>query len=511
MKANKLKPLFALCVAAGVAACGGETTDLVSQIQDGLKNDVKRTKKITSDPTYLGGRGSWGGLVLSGYGKVNNGDSNAQTTSEAVPDGVTRYFGGTDNADSSGSLKYIVLAETGEAFRPDEEVQGLTVEAAGSGTTISYLQVTNSDDDGVEWFGGASKADHLVISGVSDDSLDIDLGYQGTIQYALVIQGENFGDRTIESDSNGSDFGADPKSKPVMANLTLIGDHGNEDSTGNLHREGFGGQVFRSVYTDNQLTGGVFGKGCVDVDDELDEELFYGDVVFNCSAGIITEDDDTFANDFLASSAFDHDVDASLTIDSDTLAVAATWNKTDYSSELAAAGLDDTDYVGAIDPNATTAWWDGWTIRHGDIDGNLPGADFHPLQAEIEDGTLAPAAENKCGEINADFAAGEPVTIFGKSFPVCVISKTILADTTLSADHVYLLDGTVTVGNGDVESASDKGSVTKVKLSIDAGTQVFGITETTSSLVISRGSQVYAEGTAELPIIFGGVDAENVN
>jgi hypothetical protein len=253
---------------------------------------------ITDDPTDLSGRGDWGSLVISGYGEVNNGDANNQTTTEAVPDGVTRWFGGTDNADTSGTIRYVVLAETGEAFRPDEEVQGLTVEAAGSGTTIEYVQITNSDDDGIEWFGGAASARYAVLQGVTDDSLDIDLGYQGVIQNALVIQGADSGDRGIESDNNGSDFGAEPKTSPVIANITILGNAGNGGATdantmGALHREGFGGQVYRSVYADDSIAGGQFDSGCLDVDDELDDDLEYGDVLFNCAAGSLVDDDDT--------------------------------------------------------------------------------------------------------------------------------------------------------------------------------------------------------------------------
>ncbi len=512
MEFRSLKFAAACLAIASLAACEGTTTPVVDTDDDN-GNDLTPVLKITSDPTDLGGRGEWGGVVLSGYGLVNNGDDNKQTTSEAVPDGVTRWFGGSNNADSSGTMRYIVLADTGEAFRPDEEVQGLTVEAAGSGTQISYLQVTNSDDDGIEWFGGALGADHIVVQGASDDSLDMDLGYQGAIQYALVIQGASHGDKGIESDSNGDNFDAAPKSSPVIANLTILGDFGNggaaDANTSVLHREGFGGQVYRSVYTDNLLTGGTFDKGCLDLDDEVDEDLFYGDVVFNCATGFMQHDDDAFAADFTGGASADIEEDVDLTIDAATLSITATWAKSNYATELAAAGLDDTTYVGAVDPAASTAWWDGWTIRSAGIDGNLPGsASFHPLEAEIKDGIIVPASENGCADINADFEVGEPVEIFGVTFPVCVISQAILENTVLSNDHVYVLDGTVNVGDGDVEAASDKASTTSVALEIKPGAQVFGVSGSAASLVITRGSTINAVGTAELPIVFGGVEAE---
>jgi hypothetical protein len=514
MKLSLKKPLVVFATALTFAACGdSDTTDLLKNIniedEEEEEITVDPIMKITGDVTKLGGRGEWGGLVLTGYGKVNNGDTNGQTTSEAVPDGVTRYYGGNSNGDTSGSLKYIVLAETGEAFRPDEEVQGLTMEAVGSGTQVSYVQVTNSDDDGIEWFGGAAKNDHLVISGQADDCLDIDLGFQGTIQFAICITGKTHGDKVIESDNNGDNFGATPKTSPIMANLTLLGDTGNEGKGSVVHREGFGGEVYRSVITDNKLTGGTFGK-CLDIDSELDEDMFYGDVVFNCSKGIDPADD-AFTTDFMAGANYDGEADAALTINATKLGVTATFTKSNYTSILTGAGLVDTNYVGAVDPAAATAWFEGWTIRDAGIDGNLPGsASFHPLQEEIEDGSLAPAAKNGCLGINAGFATAVSTTVFGKEFPVCIMSGTVTSDTTLTPDHVYLLDGTVNVGNGDVEIAFDESKVKNVTLTIQPGTQILGISETASALVITRGSKIQAEGTAELPIVFGGVTAEDL-
>ncbi|MDZ7787211.1 MAG: hypothetical protein U5K73_03475 [Halofilum sp. (in: g-proteobacteria)] len=37
-------------------------------------------------------------------------------------------------------MEYFIIAESGKGFRPDQEVQGLTLEAVGSGTTINHIQ-----------------------------------------------------------------------------------------------------------------------------------------------------------------------------------------------------------------------------------------------------------------------------------------------------------------------------------------------------------------------------------
>ena len=305
---------YTLKVDAGTQIYGDDDAQSSLVITRGSEIDVNGTAElpvifgavsfdgssITDNPEDLTDRGSWGSIVLSGYGNINiaGEDDDNQALTEATPDGVQRYYGGTDNSDSSGSIEYAVVAETGTAFRQDEEVQGITIEAAGSGTSIDHVQVLNSDDDGIEWFGGAANASNVVIQAATDDSLDQDQGWQGTVKTALVIQGPDSGNRGMETDNNGDNLGATPKTQPVLTNVTILGNSGNsgDQSAGALHREGYGGQVYRSVYTDNFISvaggAGEFQEGCLDVDSELDEDLEYGDVLFNCTAGGLVDDND---------------------------------------------------------------------------------------------------------------------------------------------------------------------------------------------------------------------------
>ncbi len=521
MNLYKTKLALAVFATAGLAACGGSSSG--GGGSGGGGGGGGGLSGVTGNVTDLGGRGDWGSLVISGYGKVNNADSNNQTTTEAVPDGVTRWFGGTDNSDSSGTIEYVVLAETGEAFRPDEEVQGLTIEGAGSGTTINNVQITNSDDDGIEWFGGAANASNVVINGNSDDPLDQDLGWQGTIKKALVLLGSQHGDRGMETDNNGDDFAATPKTSPRIANVTILGQAGNggasdANTMGALHREGYGGQVYRSVYADNSVNGGQFDLGCLDLDSEVDEDLVYGDVLFNCSAGALVSDTDNGASGQSYQEDFSNSGDYSVTenptgfaIDNSTLAVTsnATTDANFDGPFTTPAGNSVTpdDYFGAVDPNAAEPFWAEWTIRDSDIEGNLPGNDFHPLEAEIGSAITA-ASGNECADKGNGLAEAGTTDVFGETFPVCVIRDGDLdGDYTLTNDHIYLLDGTVQVGNGDVEGASDPSTVREDVLTIEQGTQIMGVSNTDPSLVITRGSRIVAQGTQAQPIIFGAVDA----
>ncbi|WP_077529145.1 hypothetical protein [Vreelandella utahensis] len=548
MKHTKSTLALAVIAAAGLTACGGDSGGGGNNADNGNGdngdgNGTGQVGSIQGDVTNLDGRGDWGSIVLSGYGNINiaGASDNNQALTEAVPDGVERYYGGTDNNDSNGSIEYAVVAETGTAFRQDEEVQGVTIEASGSGTKLDHIQVINSDDDGIEWFGGAADASNVVIQAATDDSLDQDQGWQGTVKTALVIQGPNSGNRGMETDNNGDDFGATPKTKPVLTNVTILGHRGNESdlTAGALHREGYGGKVFRSVYTDNtsSVAGGgssvtsEFQEGCLDVDDEVDGDMEYGDVLFNCAAGAVSgEDGDGFQGTFQSSAEGDFTVDNDLTIDNQTLAIG-----TDETADGDSKGPFTTDsgnqvtandWHGAVDPSAGAPdtipdnggpFWDGWTYKSSDLSTNLPGnvQDFHPLQAEIEAGDITPADTSSAEECNANVGNGDitgleyggQTDVFGESFPVCVIDDGDLdGDFALSNDHVYVLNETVQVGNGDVESASDPSTVANNTLTIDAGTQIFGNSNAQASLVITRGSEIDVNGTAEQPVIFGGAD-----
>ncbi|MEM6929528.1 MAG: hypothetical protein AAF602_21490 [Myxococcota bacterium] len=252
--------------------------------------DTALADVVTGDVADVSSRGEWGGVVLSGFGETNSGDDNGELLTEAAPEDAERWYGGTNNADNSGTIRYAIIAESGFEFRPDEEVQGLTIEAAGSGTTLEYIQVLGSEDDCIEWFGGAASIRFTLNNGCDDDGWDQDLGWVGTIQFGLHVHGAENGDRGIESDNNNDNFDAAPQTAPNIANITMIGNVGKGESSAALHREGWRGKVFRSVYTDGDA---AWARGCLDVDDALPPALEYRDVLFNCANGALLECDDS--------------------------------------------------------------------------------------------------------------------------------------------------------------------------------------------------------------------------
>src|SRR5262245_18271891 len=137
--------------------------------------------------------GQWGGIVLCGNGRIKSASFAAGqapnpkferfegTTSDGIDN--AHLFGGADDTDSSGTLRYVSIRYPGTVFAPNKELNGLTMGGVGSGTDISYVEVFNSSDDAFEWWGGTVNTHHLVAAFCEDDDFDTDQGYRGTNQF----------------------------------------------------------------------------------------------------------------------------------------------------------------------------------------------------------------------------------------------------------------------------------------------------------------------------------------
>ena len=169
--------------------------------------------------------GDWGGVVICG--RANNNQPGGEALIEGGPDA---YYGGgnsPNDADNSGVLRYVRIEFPGIALQPNQEINGLTLGAVGSGTTIDHIQVSYSGDDSFEWFGGTVNAKHLVAFRGWDDSFDTDNGYRGKVQFALSLVdpavADQSGSNGFESDNDASGTTASPYTMPIFSNVTFYG------------------------------------------------------------------------------------------------------------------------------------------------------------------------------------------------------------------------------------------------------------------------------------------------
>lgn len=169
--------------------------------------------------------GDWPGVILLGNAPINVGDENSI---EGLPTTDPRgKYGGDDPDNNCGTLEHVRIEYTGDTFSPDNEIQGLTVGACGSNTTIENFQSHHSTDDGLEFFGGTANLKRVILSYAQDDSLDWDQGYSGKIQFLVIRQPPGSGDNGMETDNNGDDLDAMPRSNPTIFNMTNIGAPGS--------------------------------------------------------------------------------------------------------------------------------------------------------------------------------------------------------------------------------------------------------------------------------------------
>jgi hypothetical protein len=185
--------------------------------------------------------GDWGGIVILGRAKTNASFNGVPGVGE-IEGGVNNaeglgLYGGADDNDNSGVLKYVRIEYPGYAFLPDKELNGLTFGGVGKGTTVDYVQVSNAADDSYEWFGGSVDCKHLIAYKGLDDDWDMDNGFSGRIQFGISMRDSSIADVSqsngfeIDNDAGGSTLL--PQTSAVFSNMTVIGPRATSTNVGN--------------------------------------------------------------------------------------------------------------------------------------------------------------------------------------------------------------------------------------------------------------------------------------
>jgi hypothetical protein len=135
--------------------------------------------------------GTWGGLIILGKANISASSSGTQKTETQIegiptsdPNGL---YGGSDDADNSGVLKYVSVRHGGTLIGNGNEINGITFGGVGSGTVVENIEVIGNQDDGIEWFGGTVNCKNVLVWNVGDDGLDTDQAYRGTIENFAMI------------------------------------------------------------------------------------------------------------------------------------------------------------------------------------------------------------------------------------------------------------------------------------------------------------------------------------
>ncbi|MGH7725424.1 MAG: T9SS type A sorting domain-containing protein [Candidatus Eiseniibacteriota bacterium] len=207
-------------------------------------------------------RGSWGGLNILGRARVNcigvNPPGDVDTClSEG---GAIGTYGGDDDADSSGVLRYVRVEYAGKEITTDNELNSFTFNAVGSRTVLEFLQAHRGSDDGLEFFGGTAQIKRSIATDGTDDGFDWQVGYRGKAQFIILRSSQDLtpsstggagqaGEKGIEADNYEFGFENLPRSNPALANFTIVGDRRSGPGGGNgiQLRRGSAGAILNSI------------------------------------------------------------------------------------------------------------------------------------------------------------------------------------------------------------------------------------------------------------------------
>jgi hypothetical protein len=320
-------------------------------------------------------QGQWGGIVLAGRAPQANCQLTAPVTCTGTVEGTSAFYGGNTAADNSGRLRYVQIKFSGFEISPGNELQGLTMAGVGSGTTVEFIQVHNSSDDGIEIFGGNVNLRRIVITGADDDAFDTDTGWRGGAQFGIVTQRPP----NATSRSAGFEFSSAPAStplatryvsRPFIANWTLVGRNSPTNAHTVAHFDtGNDATVINSVFT--SVAGSA--AGCLDI---ADADTVTSAPVFNSvfmSCGLSFRPGATSAQSATLFNAGTNNTAAGTS----TLTAPATGtslsnqvltfingaNETAVTPVNAPAVypfFQATTYIGAVQ-NAADTWYQGWT------------------------------------------------------------------------------------------------------------------------------------------------------
>lgn len=344
------------------------------------------------------GKGEWGGVIIQGFspqitaaGPCQGEGVNAKNFCNVLGEGgdSIKFYGGVDVDDNSGTIKYVRIAEGGISETADNEINGLTLMGVGHGTTIEHVQVHNNLDDGIEWFGGTVDVKYALLTNNDDDDIDFDEGYNGNIQYALIIkeqtatapQGSN-DPRGIEA--NSSDQSAVSETSATLANITLIGGPAQavKGEPGMRLRGSVSVKIVNSVVVAVPTKADGSKGHCVRIDDSdtngdgtINEfsDVTLKNVIGNCGGAFYQVKAPRVGADTEQGEVGDRDplsLDTAMAI---AQAATATVAGDDIQEELSGSSFafDNTTFIGAVEPGVAreNTWWAEFALE-----GSVPAA-----------------------------------------------------------------------------------------------------------------------------------------
>ena len=441
-------------------------------------------------------RGLWGGLVIFGNSVLNGaidagGNALPLGSKYEVYEGLTDItvsgqqvfrFGGSNDDDNSGILRYVSIRHGGAVLAPNKEINGLSLGAVGRGTTIEYVESYCAADDGFEFFGGTVNTKYLVSSFNDDDSFDTDMGYRGTNQFWFAVQAPDKRNYGMELNNHPNELSQASQLTPAadfkVYNLTIIGagSAGNTNVNGGANhaialRPWVGPKIYNAIFTDFN------GQGVLA---DTQNGVIANQAITNGYAQL----HNTLWWNFTAGSGSTNISNTITNLGRNTVATNY-WNDTTLTNQIAnpqLVGISRTNVGTLLDPRPQAG-----------------SAAFSDYATTPNDGFLTQVNyRGAFGSNDLWIANWTALSEYGilqqPSVNTNNVSQILTGTNYWYRTNIYVLNGAAFVMSNSV-------------LNIEAGTVIKGHNlggqgTNVAALYITPGAKIYAEGTPHHPIIF---------
>lgn len=240
--------------------------------------------------------GDWGGIIVLGKAPINS--LGGLHTLPFDLDPLLNHYGGQDAEDNSGVLKYVRIEYAGRKLSALKELNGLSLAGVGRKTILNNIQISYSNDDSFECYGGDLIMSNLVSYRTTDDDFDFTQGAQINISNSIAVRhpfsSDVSGSRCFEIDSYDKIQNTDMSKKMTKINASNITLVNLEENNQGLVRESVFvrentffnlNNAIVSGFTPFVLLEGNVGNG----NESLSKITFKNVVVNNCNGGITSE------------------------------------------------------------------------------------------------------------------------------------------------------------------------------------------------------------------------------
>ncbi|WP_345145803.1 hypothetical protein [Flavobacterium ginsengiterrae] len=240
--------------------------------------------------------GDWGGIIILGKAPINTLGGIHTLPFDLDPN--LNHYGGQDAEDNSGVMKYVRIEYAGRKLSASKELNGLSLAGVGRKTVLSNIQISFSNDDSFECYGGDLNMSNLISYRTTDDDFDFTQGAQINITNSIAVRhpfsSDVSGSRCFEVDSYDKIQNTDMSKKMTKINASNITLINLEENNQGLVRESIYVRENTFFNLSNSIVSGfspfVLLEGNIgNGNQNLSKMSFKNTIVNNCNGGITSE------------------------------------------------------------------------------------------------------------------------------------------------------------------------------------------------------------------------------